>query len=120
MSEITLWITQNVAEADRPTTNPDRIAVYNERYVDPDHMAKFPFHELVKTLFFVIQSQLSSEQLRVLFTRQVYDGVKLTDYNMEWIQTVFRDLLASPKKMPPWTIQRSKEEDQTQYVPSWF
>ena len=107
--EINAWINQNFPENERPQSDQERIALYNERVIDPAHVAKFPFQELVKTLFMVIQSQLSSEQLRVLFTRQVYDGVKLTEYNMKWIETVFRDLLASPNaSLDNPTIQRKR------------
>ena len=57
------FLATRIAEADLPGAEDrkTRYDLYNEHFVDVEHMKKFPFQELVKTLFFVIQSQLNPD-----------------------------------------------------------
>ena len=69
--------------------------MYNQ-HLKVEHTQLFPFRGIIQTLFFVIQSDLSSEQLRVLLQRSVYENRTIKTWDMDFLNRVFRDLIAEP------------------------
>ena len=72
--------------------------------------AQYPSQVMARTLFFVIQSDMSAEQLRMLMQRAVYDSKTLKTYTMEWLTQMFRGLGASPSAAleNPWSLPESR------------
>lgn len=62
--------------------------LYNEAR-RTEHSQLFPFHDIIQTLFFVIQSDLSSENLRILLQRSVYEGRTIKTWDMDFLRRVF-------------------------------